>query len=194
MMKTDTQRKQSVEKKFFFNTKESAMEKKTVGIAVYDSHFKAEEAIKTLQRSGFDMKRLSIVGKDYQTEEHALGFYNTGDRMKVWGKLGAFWGGLFGFMFGSAMFFVPGIGPLMVAGPLVGWIVGGLEGAAVVGGLGALGGALCSIGIPKDSVVRYETQLRAGKFLVVAHAGAEQATKAKEILSVGAMESAFHQS
>ena len=50
------------------------------------------------------MKKLSIVGRDYHTDEHVVGYYNTGDRMKVWGKAGAFWGGLWGFLFGSAFF------------------------------------------------------------------------------------------
>jgi len=49
--------------------------------------------VKELQRSGFDMKKMSIVGKDYHTDEHVVGYYNTGDRMKYWGKLGAFWVG-----------------------------------------------------------------------------------------------------
>ena len=62
-------------------------------VAIYDSHTQAEEAVKELQRSGVDMKKLSIVGKDYHTEEQVVGYYNTGDRMKYWGKLGAFWGG-----------------------------------------------------------------------------------------------------
>ena len=70
------------------------------------------------------MKKLSIVGKDYHTDEHVVGYYNAGDRMMYWGKLGAFWGGLWGMRFGSAFFFVPGVGPLLVAGPLVTWIVG----------------------------------------------------------------------
>ena len=38
------------------------------------------------------MNQLSIVGRDYHTEEHVVGYYNAGDRMKYWGKLGAFWG------------------------------------------------------------------------------------------------------
>ena len=63
-------------------------------IAVYDTHEAAEKAVKELQKSGFDMKKLSVVGKDYHTEEHPVGYYNTGDRMKYWGKMGAFWGGL----------------------------------------------------------------------------------------------------
>src|SRR5689334_10147747 len=101
----------------------------TAVVGIYSSHTEAEASIKELQRSGFDMTKLSIVGKDYQTEEHVIGYYNTGDRMKVWGKRGAFWGGFWGLLFGSALFFVPGIGPLIVFGPLVAWIVGALEGA-----------------------------------------------------------------
>src|ERR1035441_4807609 len=135
------------------------MSKTNSVVAVYETHGQAEEAVKELQRSGCDMKRLSIVGKDYHTDENVVGYYNAGDRMKYWGKQGAFWGGLWGMLFGSAFFFIPGIGPLVVAGPLVSWIVGALEGAAVVGGLSALGAGLYSLGIPKDSILRYETAL-----------------------------------
>jgi hypothetical protein len=128
------------------------------------------------------MKKLSIVGKDYHTEEQVVGYYNTGDRMKYWGKLGAFWGGLWGMLFGAAFFAIPGIGPVLVAGPLVAWIVGALEGAAVVGGLGAIGAGLYSIGIPKDSVVKYETAIKSDKFLVLAHGTADEVAKAKDIM------------
>ena len=151
-------------------------------VAIYDTHPQAEEAVKELQRSGIDMKKLSIVGKDYHTEEQVVGYYNTGDRMKYWGKLGAFWGGLWGMLFGSAFFAIPGVGPVLVAGPLVAWIVGALEGAAAVGGLGAIGAGLCSIGIPKDSVVEYETAIKSDKFLVLAHGTADEVAKAKDIM------------
>ena len=110
------------------------------------------------------MTRLSIVGKDYHTDENVVGYYNTGDRMKYWGKQGAFWGGLWGLLFGSAFFFIPGIGPLVVAGPLVTWIVGALEGAAIMGGLSALGAGLYGMGIPKDSILQYETAIKTGKY------------------------------
>ena len=151
-------------------------------VGIFDSHIKAETSIKELQRSGFDMKKLSIVGKDYHPEEHVVGYYNAGDRMKVWGKLGAFWGGFWGLLFGSALFVIPGIGPLVVFGPLVGWIVGALEGAVVVGGLSALAAALFSIGIPKDSIMQYETAIKSAKFLVIAHGTADEMAKAKSIL------------
>ena len=122
-------------------------------VAIYDTHSQAEEAVKELQRSGFDMKKMSIVGQDYHTEEHVIGYYNIGDRMKFWGKLGAFWGAIFGIFFGAAFFFIPGIGPILVAGPLVSAIVGALEGAVFVGGMDAIGAGLYSLGIPKDSIL-----------------------------------------
>jgi uncharacterized membrane protein len=106
--------------------------KENAVVAIYNTHTDAEEAIKELQQSGFNLKKLSIVGKDYHTEEQVVGYYNTGSRMKYWGEMGAFWGGFWGLLFGAAFFAIPGIGPVLVAGPLVTWIVGALEGAVVV--------------------------------------------------------------
>ncbi len=152
-------------------------------IAIYENHSEAENAVKELQKSGFDMKKLSVVGKDVHTDERVVGYYNAGDRMKYWGKLGAFWGGLWGLLFGAAFFWVPGVGPLLVAGPLAAWIVGTLEGAVVVGGLSAVGAGLYSIGIPKNSILKYETAIKTDKFLLVAHGTAAETAKAKDILS-----------
>jgi len=152
-------------------------------VAIYTLHTAAEAAIKELQQSGFDMKKLSIIGRDYHTDEHVVGYYNIGDRMKAWGKTGAFWGGLWGFLFGSAFFSIPGLGPVLVAGPLVSWIVGALEGAIVVGGLSAFGAGLYSLGIPKDSILLYETALKSGKYVLIAHGSDEDITQAKEVLN-----------
>src|SRR5271165_3465449 len=142
-------------------------------VAVYNSHEEAEEAVAQLQRGGFDMKKLSIVGKDYHTEENVVGYYNAGDRMKYWGSMGAFWGGLWGLLVGAAFFVIPGIGPVLVAGPLAASIIAALEGAVAVGGLSAIGAGLYSIGIPKDSIVRYDVALKADKFLAIAHGTAD---------------------
>ena len=161
-------------------------------VAIYPTHTTAESAVKELQRSGFDMKRLSIVGRDYHTEQNVVGYYNTGDRMKAWGKTGAFWGWIWGCFFGSAFFLIPGIGPLVVAGPLVGWLVGALESAVVAGGLSALGAGLFSIGIPKDSVLRYETALKTDKFVLIAHGSPSEASRAKEILARTSPENIDH--
>ena len=158
------------------------MSEKNSVVAIFESHNQAEDAVRELQKSGFDMKKLSIVGKDCHTDEHVVGYYNTGDRMMYWGKMGAFWGGLWGMLFGSAFFIVPGIGPLLVAGPLVMWIVGALEGAAVMGGISALGAALVSIGVPENSVLQYEANVKAGKFLLILHGTPEEVERAKDRL------------
>ena len=151
-------------------------------VAIYKSHLEAEAAVKELEHAGFDMKKLSIVGRDYHTDEHVVGYYNAGDRMKYWGKMGVFWGWIWGCFFGSAFFMIPGIGPLLVGGPLVIWIVGALENAALVGGLSALGAGLWSVGIPKNSILKCETALKTDKFVVIAHGTAEETTRAKEII------------
>lgn len=159
------------------------MNSKNSCVAICKTHQEAEQAIKELQKASFDMKKLSIIGKGYHTEEHAIGYYNTGDRVKFWGKQGAFWGALWGLLFGSAFFWIPGVGPLAVGGPIVSIIVGGLEGAALTGGLTALGAALFSIGIPKDSIVRYETAIKSDQFLVIVHGTKEEVERASDILS-----------
>ena len=128
------------------------------------------------------MTHLSIIGRDYQTDDHVIGYYQTGERMKYWGKMGDFWGRLWQYLFGSAFFYIPGIGPLLVAGPLVGWIGGALEGAVVIGGVSAIGAGLTSLGIPKDSIVLYENALKSGKFIVIAHGNAATTAQAHELI------------
>jgi hypothetical protein len=151
-------------------------------IAVYDTHPEAEAAVKELQQGGFDMKKLSVIGKDYHTDEQVVGYYNAGDRMKYWGKMGALWGGFWGLLFGAAFFWVPGVGPLLVAGPLSAAIVAALETGIVAGGLSALGAGLYSIGIPRNSVIKYETAIKMDKYLLMAHGTAAEVDRAREIL------------
>jgi uncharacterized membrane protein len=158
------------------------MPKQDAVVAIYSTHTAAEQAVKDLQRAGFDMKQLSIVGKDYHTEDHVVGYYSTGDRMKAWGKIGAFWGGLWGLLVGAAFFVIPGIGPVVIAGSLVSGIVAALEGAAVGGGLSALGAGLVSLGIPRDSILKYESAIKADEFLLVAHGTPEDVDRAKQVI------------
>lgn len=162
------------------------MQNETAMVALYDNHEQAENSVRQLQRSGYDMTKLSIVAKDYHTDENVVGYYTIGDRMKKWGATGAFWGGLWGILFGSAFFFIPGFGPLLIAGPLVSSLVGALEGAVALGGLSALGAALASIGIPKNSILEYETEVKAGKFMLLAHGNEKDVENARQTLNLQA--------
>jgi len=152
-------------------------------IAVFADHHEAEAAVKRLASSGFEMKHLSVVGKGYQTEEKVVGFYSTGDRIKFWGTRGAFWGGFWGLFLGGMFMTVPVVGHVVVLGYLAAVAVSTVETAVMVGGLSALGAALYSIGVPKDSVIQYEAALKADHFLVMAHGTAEEMARAKAILS-----------
>ena len=151
-------------------------------VAIFENHEGAELAVKQLQEAGVNLKSLSIVGKDTHTEEHVVGYYNNGDRMMRWGKMGAFWGGFWGLLFGSAMFAIPGVGPVLMAGPIVGWIIAGLEGAAVVGGVSAVGAGLVGLGIPKDSVLQYDIALKTDKYLLIVHGSQDEVSQARAVL------------
>jgi hypothetical protein len=162
-------------------------------VAIYDTHAHAEEALKELQRARFDMKTVSVLVKDYQTDEHLVGYYSTGDRMMYWGKFRDFWSGVWGLLAGGAFFAIPGIGPVLIAGPLVGWIVRALEGAAVVSGISALGVGLSSIGIPQAGVQKYEAALREDNCVLIVHGDEALVVPARRILTTtAAAEVALH--
>ena len=158
------------------------MQKENNAVAIFKTHDEAEQAIKRLIDNGFNPKKISVVGKGYHSEEHPVGYYNTGDRVKFWGKQGAFWGGMWGLLLGGLFLWIPGFGPMVAAGPLVSMIVVGLEGAVLGAGFGALGAALVSLGIPKDSVIQYEKALKADKYLVLVQGTEDEVKKAKNIL------------
>lgn len=158
-------------------------------VALFDDHTQAESAVRDLQRAGFDMKKLSIIGRDYTTEEQVLGYVSSGDRVRYWGKFGALWGGLWGLLLGSAMLVFPGVGPVVALGPLAAALLNLAGGAIVGGGAGALGGVLASIGIPDEAVLKYESAIKAGHFAVVAHGAADDVSRARLLLAAaGAQE------
>jgi len=152
-------------------------------IAVFSNHPTAEGAVKELAAAGFEMKNLSVVGKGYHTDEKVVGFYNIGDRIKFWGTRGAFWGGFWGLFLGGLFMTIPVVGHVVVLGYLGAMVVSAIESAVMVGGLSALGAALYSIGVPKDSVIQYETAVKADSFLVMAHGSAHEVARAKAMLS-----------
>ena len=166
----------------------------SVAIATFADHAGAEAAVKTLTAAGFEPGTLSVIGKGYHTEEKVLGFYNTGERIKIWGKQGAFWGGLWGALLGGLMVTAPVVGPVLIVGYLGAVAVTAIESAVLVGGASAIGAAIYSIGVPRDSVLRYETSVKADGFLVMVHGDAEAVAKAKSILDATASSVEIHNS
>lgn len=152
-------------------------------IATYSNHAAADAAVKQLTTNGFEFKNLSVIGKGFHSEETAVGFYTVGDRVKFWGERGAFWGGLWGLFFGGVLMTVPLVGQVVVLGYLASMVVSAIEGALVIGGLSAFGAAIVSLGLPKDSVVKYETALRSDGFILMVHGDANEVARAHLILN-----------
>lgn len=151
-------------------------------VAVFADHAAAEAAVKKLNVAGFDVKHLSVVGKGYHVDEQVTGFYNQGDRIRFWGTRGAFWGGLWSLFFGGVVLTLPVVGPVVALGYIAAAIIAVMEGAVLVGGLSAIAAALYGLGIPRDSVLQYETAIAADSFLVMAHDTPSRIAFAKRIL------------
>lgn len=152
-------------------------------IAVFKNHHEVDEAVRKLLKMGFNTKHFSIVGKGYHSEETAVGFYNTADRVKIWGKYGAFWGAFWGILFGGLFMVIPAFGSIVVLGPLASMVLSAVEGAVVTGGLSALGAALFSIGIPKDSAIRYEEVIKTDGFLLIGYGPKDEIDQARVIIN-----------
>lgn len=160
-------------------------------IGHFPSHTEAEKVVLELQKQGFDIQKLSIIGKDYQTSEQVRGFLTWKDTAKAGAAGGGYWGsfigGLFGILTGAGVLFIPGIAPVVIAGPITGVLAGWLEGT-VAGGIGAaalggLAGALGGLGIPKHEVLKYEAKIQAGEFIVLVTGSNEDVSQAMHILN-----------
>jgi hypothetical protein len=90
----------------------------------------------------------------------------TGTVVREGAKVGAWAGGIFGLLVGAAFLILPGVGPVIAFCPLSVALLGGLEGALAGAAFGGLTGALVGLGVSKDKAIRYESQVKAGKFLV----------------------------
>jgi len=155
----------------------------SAAVFICHSHQEAEGAIQSLKKFGFDIKKLSLIGKGYHSEEHPVGFYTKGDKIASWGANGAFWGGIWGLLVAPAVFFMPPLGVVAMAGPVVSVIVSALEGALLVGGLSAIGAALSELGVTKDEIIKYETAIKVDQYVLLVHGNAEEFEKARGILA-----------
>jgi hypothetical protein len=158
------------------------MEKQLSSVYVFNNHADAENAVRSLGLSDFDMKHLSLIGRGYHTEERPIGFYTKGDRIRSWGKFGVFWGAIWGLLFAPAIFVLPGVGTLAMAGPVVVAFVNALEGAVVIGGLSVLGGAMLELGVEEKKILKFEVALKADQFLLMVHGSDDEIQRAHRLL------------
>jgi hypothetical protein len=166
--------------------------KRTVLMAFYPDAEQAEAGLKILMGKDVPMDRVSLLGRAASSGDDPLGVYypSLGERMQGWGKMGAFWGGLWGLLTGAAgMFLVPGLGPLLAAGPVVQALVGAAGGAAVTGGVMAGAGAASELsvaihrmGVPEECLDETRSRLARGEHLLMLIAAAEETEGWKPLL------------
>ncbi len=145
------------------------MPDKAVAVAVFHSHEQVVGVVRELHDIGFDMQSLSIVGKGFYAGNQAVGDNSMGPRMQAWGRLGEFWGTIWGLVAGSSFFRFSDLGSVLVAGPLVLRIVAALSGTGTPGAANALGVALVGVGIPQNRIVHYEFLVKMDKILLIVH-------------------------
>jgi hypothetical protein len=162
-------------------------------VAIYETMSKAEAAVEALDVGGFPIKQVSIVAQNLESEKRVNGYVTAADTSKAGAQAGAWLGGIFGLLVGAAFVWVPGVGPLVVAGPLAAALLGGVEGAIGGAALGGVLGGIAGWGISKEHILKYEEVVKGGKYLVAAHGNKSEVAKAQEILkNTGADEVALH--
>jgi len=150
-------------------------------VAIYDNMSTVEVAVRSLDQAGFPTVQISILAQGSE-RENEYEYVSVSEAAKRGAIIGAGIGGLFGLLIDAASVWVPGFGPMLVAGPLAAALLGGLEGA-VAGAAGA--GLLDKIlgqDVPEEYCLKYAEQLKRGKYLVIVHGSAQEIDAARHIL------------
>ena len=152
-------------------------------VAVYTDPQRAGEAVRELEKTGFNLSQLSLASIVAPGKGAAAACYSDGTHVKCWGEPGSLWNSLRLVIKGWAFLSLPGIGPMLVSGPLAMWIVAALDNAAIFSNLSVFGATLYSIGIPKERVQYYEAALKDGHYLLIAHGPAREILHARMVLA-----------
>jgi len=155
--------------------------KKTAVFGIYQTRLQAEQSVDRLLVSGFSNDDISVLLPDNQSSKEFAHEKNTkapeGTATGV--AAGGVVGGTLGLLAGIGMLAIPGVGPFIAAGP----IMGALAGLGVGGAVGGLLGALVGLGIPEYEAKRYEGLIKEGGVLLSVHCDtANEITRAKELL------------
>ncbi|MFA7466906.1 MAG: hypothetical protein WCY82_01415 [Desulfotomaculaceae bacterium] len=157
---------------------------KTV-LSTFTDRQQAERAVDELRKKGFE-KEISILARDSENKGQDQGGIGRGNNLTGGTTTGGVIGGLAGLAVGAGALAIPGIGPLIAAGPIAGM----LSGAAT----GGIAGGLIDWGIPSDRSNYYEGKVKEGRVLVSVHADDQKINDAEETLkNLGAQDVEVHQ-
>ena len=153
---------------------------KTQVFCIAKTHSQAEQVVQRLQTSGFPSEEISILLPDTEGK-HDIGHVKASkapEGATTGAATGGVTGGVIGLLAGIGALAIPGVGPLIAAGP----IMAALSGAAIGGATGGIVGGLIGLGIPEIEAKRYEEKLKAGNYLIAVHTrDDDEEDRAKEI-------------
>jgi hypothetical protein len=157
--------------------------KKNIAVfGIYPDQLTAEDAVDSLKNAGFRSADISVLfpdnqgTKDFAHEKHT----KAPEGAVTGGSSGAVIGGALGWLAGIGALAIPGLGPFIAAGPIMG-LLGGIGVGSAIGGLA---GALIGLGMPEYEAKRYEGRIRRGGILLSVHCdNAEWSRRAKNILN-----------
>ncbi|MCE4090791.1 general stress protein [Priestia megaterium] len=137
--------------------------KRVVGI--YKSEQEAIAAVEDLKNQGYATRDISIIGQDRKEVDRVTEETDTEvvDGIATGALTGGALGGLTGLLAGAGALAIPGIGPIVAAGPIAAVLTGAVTGA----GVGGLTGALVEIGLSKDEAEYYGNSVKEGNILVL---------------------------
>ena len=153
---------------------------KTSVFGIVKTHSQAEQIVEGLQEAGFPVSEISVLLPDNEGK-HDIGHVKATkapEGATTGATTGGVAGGVLGLLAGIGALAIPGVGPLIAAGP----IMAALSGAAIGATTGGVVGALIGLGIPEIEAKRYEDKLKSGNYLIAVHArDGEEKDRAKEI-------------
>ncbi len=159
----------------------TAMAANNATLTVFKSQVDAEAALRLLARNGFDLGQVSMVGRDGDGDACVSGHVNENGRGSSLTRVGISWSGIRGMLVGSGFCLIPGVGSVVVAGPLLRWIIRSMGDRASPDKLGAMAAGLHELGIPKNTILRCEGALKAGKVVLIAEGSAMAMILAREV-------------
>lgn len=159
------------------------MVKPSLPIHLFSTHREAEHAVRTLASAGCNVRYLSLVGTGIESEEHPARLYSVAEKIRAGGGRGAFWGGVWGLLVAPTVFFLPGLGPVAVAGPLASSMVGAMENTLGDRFASALGAALIETGAGRNAILQCESALKIGNYVLIVHVSAPETKQVNGLLA-----------
>jgi len=151
-------------------------------VAFYTTSQVIEQALQALQSADVDLAGVSVIGRGYQHESQAAGFYLCAGEQHYLGEQAAFWKHVWLVLPDTAFFYLPGGGSLVVGGKMVGMIARGMAGTDIAEGFSIAGAAFYMAGIPRRYINEYEQMIAAGQLMLLVQGSRQEIEYACTIL------------